>query len=300
MTSSNAHDHSTSGHEPPPRADAHDHDAHDHAAHDKHAGHSVAMFRDKFWLSFALTIPILIWGHMLPRVFGYTPPAVPGARWIAPALGTFVFAYGGWPFVRGAISELRDRLPGMMTLITLAITVAFGFSVAVTLGFPGMPLWEELASLVTIMLLGHWLEMRSIAQAEGALGELAKLLPSTAVRVRGSGTDEREEEVAASELRDGDLVLVRPGASVPADGVVRNGHSRVNEAMITGESAPVEKTDGSTVIAGTVNGAGSLRVEVTGTGERTALAGIMRLVRDAQTSKSRAQTLADRAARWLT
>ena len=274
--------------------------AHDHAAHDKHAGHSVAMFRDRFWLSFALTIPILIWGHMLPRVLGYTPPAVPGARWIPPVLGTIVFLYGGWPFVQGAIREIRARLPGMMTLIALAITVAFVFSAAVTLGFPGMPLWEELATLVAIMLLGHWLEMRSISQAEGALGELAKLLPSTAVRVTGEGAGERLEEVPVSALRDGEVVLVRPGASVPADGVVRAGRSSVNEAMITGESAPVEKVEGTKMIAGTVNGSGSLRVEVTGTGERTALAGIMRLVAQAQTSKSRAQALADRAARWLT
>ncbi|HEX3157678.1 MAG TPA: heavy metal translocating P-type ATPase, partial [Gemmatimonadaceae bacterium] len=189
---------------------------------------------------------------------------------------------------------------GMMTLISLAITMAFGFSLAVTLGFRGMPLWEELATLVTIMLLGHWLEMRSISQAQGALGELAKLLPSTAARVTGEGAAERVEEVPIARIHEGDVVLVRPGDGVPADGVVRSGRSAVNEAMITGESAPVEKSEGATVIAGTVNGAGSLRVEVTGTGDRTALAGIMRLVAEAQTSKSRAQTLADRAARWLT
>ena len=272
----------------------------DHAGHDKHAGHSVAMFRDKFWLSFALTIPILIWGHMLPRVLGYTPPAITGARWIPPVLGTVVFLYGGLPFVQGAIGEIRARLPGMMTLIALAITVAFVFSAAVTLGFPGMPLWEELATLVAIMLLGHWMEMRSISQAEGALGELAKLLPSTASRVTGEGAAERVQEIPVAELHDGDVVLVRPGASIPADGVVRSGRSSVNEAMITGESAPVEKVEGAKVIAGTVNESGSLRVEVTGTGERTALAGIMRLVEQAQTSKSRAQVLADRAARMLT
>ena len=271
-----------------------------HAGHDKHAGHSVAMFRDKFWLSFAMTIPILIWGHMLPRAFGYTPPMFPGAHWIPPVLGIAVFLYGGWPFVQGAGQEIRDRLPGMMTLIALAISVAFIFSLAVTLGFPGMPLWEELATLVTIMLLGHWMEMRSISQAQGALGELAKLLPATAVRVRGERAAEQMEEVPVGDLRDGDVVLVRPGANVPADGVVRSGHSAVNEALITGESAPVEKHDGDKVIAGSVNGSGSLRVEVTGTGDRTALAGIMRLVEQAQTSRSRAQALADRAAFWLT
>jgi Cu2+-exporting ATPase len=269
-------------------------------AHDRHAGHSVAMFRRKFWVSLALTIPILIWGHMLPSLFGYAPLHLRGAGVLVPVLGTAVFAYGGSPFVLGAVRELKDRLPGMMTLIALAIGVAFAFSAAVTLGFPGMPLWEELATLVTIMLLGHWLEMRSISQAQGALGELAKLLPDKAVRVRGEGTAERIEEVAVSELRNGDLILVRPGARVPADGIVRHGESTVDESVITGESVPVHKQPGARVIAGTVNTSGSLRVEVTGTGERTALAGIMRLVAKAQSSRSRAQALADRAAFWLT
>ncbi|HEX9754491.1 MAG TPA: heavy metal translocating P-type ATPase [Gemmatimonadales bacterium] len=254
------------------------------------------MFRDKFWVSLLLTLPTLVWGHMLPRLLGYTPPRFPGAYLIPPILGSAVYLYGGWPFVQGAWRELRSRLPGMMTLIALAITVAFVFSLAVTLGFPGMPLWEELATLVTIMLLGHWIEMRSISQAEGALAELVKLLPDKAVRIAG----DREEEVPLAALRDGDLVLVRPGASVPADGDVREGHSSVNESMITGESRPVEKNPGDRVIAGTVNEAGSLRVVVTGTGERTTLAGIMRLVDQAQRSRSRAQVVADRAAFWLT
>jgi Cu2+-exporting ATPase len=254
------------------------------------------MFRDKFWISLLLTIPTLVWGHMLPRALGYTPPGIPGAHWIAPVFGTVVFLYGGLVFLQGAIRELRDRLPGMMTLIALAISVAFVFSTVVTLGYPGMPLWEELATLVTIMLLGHWIEMRSISQAQGALGELAKLLPNTAVRLRGQDT----EEIPVGELREGDLVLVRPGASIPADGEVLEGSSDVNESMITGESRPVTKRAQDRVIAGTVNGAGSLRVRVTGTGDRTALAGIMRLVEQAQSSRSRAQALADRAAFWLT
>jgi Cu2+-exporting ATPase len=272
----------------------------DHAEHDSHEGHSPAMFRDKFWLSLALTAPILIWGHMLPRAFGYTPPTFPGAQWMSPLLGSAVFAYGGWPFVRGAVREIAARAPGMMTLIALAISVAFAFSSAVTLGFPGMPLWEELATLVVIMLLGHWLEMRSIAQAEGALGELAKLLPGMAVRITGEGAAEHVEEVPVSALREQDIVLIRPGAGIPADGVVRSGASAINEALITGESSAVAKAVGAKVIAGTVNGAGSLRVQVTGTGDKTALAGIMRLVAQAQSSKSRSQALADRAARWLT
>ena len=268
--------------------------------HDTHAGHSVAMFREKFWISLLLTLPTLIWGHMLQRAFGYRPPPIPGARWVPSVFGTAVFLYGGRPFLQGAIRELRDRLPGMMTLIALAITVAFGFSAAVTLGYPGMPLWEELATLVTVMLLGHWIEMRSITQAQGALTELAKLLPDTAVRIAREGGVERTEEVPVTLLRERDLILVRPGARIPADGVVRDGHSAVNESMITGESRPVEKNPGDRVIAGTVNETGSLRVDVTGTGERTTLAGIVRLVQQAQQSRSRAQALADRAAFWLT
>jgi Cu2+-exporting ATPase len=266
-----------------------------HAGHDKHAGHSVAMFRDRFWISLALTIPTLVWGHMIWNALGYGT-MLPGSEWIPPLFGTAVFLYGGTPFLRGAVQELRDRLPGMMTLIALAIGVAFTFSAMVTLGYPGMPLWEELATLVVIMLLGHWIEMRSISQAQGALKELAKLLPATATRVVG----ERAEEVPIEQLHEGDLVLVRPGARVPADGIVRDGASAVNESMITGESQPVDKQAGDRTIAGTVNGAGSLRVEVTGTGEHTALAGIMRLVEQAQGSRSRAQALADRAAFLLT
>jgi P-type Cu2+ transporter len=267
-----------------------------HAGHDKHAGHSVAMFRDKFWISLLLTLPTLVWGHMLQSALGYTAPHFPGSHWIPAVFGTAVFVYGGWVFVQGAIRELKDRQPGMMTLIALAISVAFIFSAVVTLGYPGMPLWEELATLVTIMLLGHWIEMRSISQAQGALSELGKLLPNTALRIVG----DQIEEVQVSELREGDLVLVRPGASIPADGVVREGVSLVNESMITGESRPVEKREGDRVVAGTVNESGSLRVEVTGTGERTALARIMRLVEQAQSSRSRAQALADRAAFILT
>src|SRR5262245_45597011 len=287
-------------------SDVTDHAHHAHASagtdhgmggHDKHAGHSVEMFRQKFRGTLLLSVPTVIWAPMIQHWFGYEAPGGPVAsRWIPAVFGTLVFGYGGWVFIQGAVSEIRDRLPGMMTLISLAITVAFVFSLAVTFGFPGSDLWWELATLVTIMVLGHWIEMRSISQAQGALNELAKLLPDTAVRIVG----DRTETVPTSELRDGDLVLVRPGASIPADGVVRDGSSDVNESMITGESRPIRKAAGDTVIAGTVTGSGSLRIEVTGTGEKTALAGIMRLVAQAQTSRSRAQALADRAAFLLT
>jgi Cu2+-exporting ATPase len=234
---------------------------------------------------------------MIQGWFGYAAPGgAVASRWVPAIFGTLVFAYGGWVFVRGAFGELRDRLPGMMTLISLAIGVAFVFSLAVTFGFPGSDLWWELATLVTVMVLGHWIEMRSISQAQGALHELAKLLPDSAVRIVG----DRIETVVVSELRNGDLVLVRPGASVPADGVVQDGRSDVNESMITGESRPVRKEAGAHTIAGTVNGSGSLRIQVMSTGENTALAGIMRLVAQAQTSRSRAQVLADRAAYVLT
>jgi Cu2+-exporting ATPase len=255
------------------------------------------MFRDKFWGTLLLSVPTMVWAPMIQHWFGYDAPGGSAAsRWVPAIFGTAVFAYGGLVFIRGAIGELRDRLPGMMTLISMAISVAFVFSLAVTLGFPGSDLWWELATLVTIMVLGHWIEMRSISQAQGALKELAKLLPDTALRLRGDQT----EAVAVSELRSGDVLLIRPGSSIPADAVVRDGSSDVNESMITGESRPVRKMSGDKVIAGTVNGSGSLRVEVTGTGDKTALAGIMRLVAQAQTSRSRAQALADRAAFALT
>ncbi|HET9385833.1 MAG TPA: heavy metal translocating P-type ATPase, partial [Gemmatimonadales bacterium] len=270
---------------------------HSHGTHDKHAGHSPAMFRRLFWLSFVMTVPAVIWSDHIQLLLGYQAPTVPGARWIPALFGTVVFLYGGRAFLQGAVRELRARLPGMMTLISLAILVAFVFSWIVELGLiRADALWWELATLVSIMLLGHWIEMRSIQRAEGALAELAKLLPDTATRVSG----DTEEEVPIAALHAGDVVLVRPGESIPADGVVRTGASAVNEAMITGESRPVKKHEGDAVIAGTVNGEGSLRVEVTGTGGDTKLSRIMRLVADAQRSKSRAQVLADRAAQMLT
>lgn len=268
-----------------------------HEGHDKHAGHSVEMFRTRFWVCLVLTVPALIWEPMLQDWFGYQAPVFPGSGWIPAVFGTVVFLYGGMVFLKGAFHELADRLPGMMTLIALAISVAFVYSAAVTLGLEGHALWWELSSLVTIMLLGHWIEMRSIFQAQGALKELAKLLPDKAERIL---KEDQTETIPLEQLQEGDLVLVRPGAGIPADGVVKSGKSAVNEAMITGESNPVDKHPGDNVIAGTVNTEGSLRVEVVGTGDKTALAGIMNLVEQAQSSRSRAQDLADRAAFFLT
>ena len=265
------------------------------ASHDRHAGHSVAMFRDKFWLSFALTIPVVFWSSDVQHWLGYRAPSFFGSELIPAVLGTIVFVYGGLVFVRGARGELADRRPGMMTLISLAIVVAFGTSLAATFRVFEVEVWWELATLITIMLLGHWLEMRAISQARGALNALAALLPDTAERVSGADI----QSVPLSELRVGDIVLVRPGARVPADGIVAEGAADVDESMITGESKTVAKAAGASVVAGTVASGGSLRVRVTATGDETALSGIMRLVAAAQASGSRTQALADRAAAIL-
>ena len=263
--------------------------------HDRHAGHSVAMFRDKFWLSLILTVPVVIWSHDVQLLLGYTAPHFPGSQWIPAVLGTVVFLYGGTVFLRGALPELRDRQPGMMTLISLAISVALVTSLAASAGFFEVEIWWELATLITVMLLGHWLEMRSIAQARGALAALAELLPATAERL----TDHGAEHVALAELRAGDLVLVRPGGRVPVDGTIESGTADVDESLITGESRPVARDPGQPVVAGSVVAGGSLRVTVTAVGEGTTLSGIMRLVEQAQSSRSRAQDLADRAAAVL-
>src|SRR3954447_24240887 len=264
-------------------------------AHDRHEGHSVAMFRDKFWLSLALTVPVVLLNPDIQDWLGYQLPSVPRIEYLPAILGTVIFVYGGLVFIRGARAELADRMPGMMTLISLAIVVAFVTSWAGSLGLLDVEIWWELATLITIMLLGHWLEMRSIAQARGALSALAELLPDTAERVTATGT----EEVAIAALIVGDVILVRPGARIAADGVVIEGSADVDESMITGESKAVGKEPGDSVVAGTVAAGGSLRVRVTATGDATALSGIMRMVAAAQASASRAQALADRAAAIL-
>jgi Cu2+-exporting ATPase len=265
------------------------------SSHDRHASHSVAMFRDKFWLSFALTIPVVFWSTDVQHWFGYTAPSFPGSKFIPAILGTIVFLYGGLVFIRGAWGELADHKPGMMTLISLAMVVAFGTSLTATFGFFEIDVWWEVASLITIMVLGHWLEMRAISQARGALNALAALLPDTAELVKGAEI----QPVSLSELRVGDIALVRPGARVPADGVVAKGSADVDESMITGESKTVSKVAGARVVAGTVASGGSLCVRITAVGDQTALSGIMRLVATAQDSGSRAQALADRAAAIL-
>jgi Cu2+-exporting ATPase len=267
-----------------------------HKGHDKHAGHNPDMFKQKFWLSLLLTIPTLIFSHTVQSWFGLHWE-FPNMEYIPAIFGIIIFFYGGLVFLKSAKAELADKQPGMMTLISMAITVAFGYSLASTLGLvEGMDFWWELATLVTIMLLGHWLEMVSVMNAQGALNELAKLLPDEAERVTKSGT----EKVAIGELKSGDVVLVRPGAQIPTDGEVTKGESDVNESMLTGESKPVKKVVKAVVIGGTINGSGSLTVKVTKTGSETALAGIMKLVAEAQSSKSKTQILADKAAYYLT
>ncbi|HJR19214.1 MAG TPA: heavy metal translocating P-type ATPase [Actinomycetota bacterium] len=270
--------------------------AHVTSSHDRHAGHSVEMFRNRFWISLALTIPVLLYAQMLWDWAGVDMPDLPAQKVVPFLLGTVVYVYGGSVFVRSAAGELRSRMPGMMTLVALGITTAYVYSAATTFLLEGEGFYWELATLVDVMLLGHWIEMRSIGRARGALGELAKLLPDTAERVTEHGV----EEVPASALSVEDVVLVRPGGRVPADGEVVEGSSHVDESMLTGESRPVAKAFGDVVVAGSVNGEGSLRARVTKTGEETALAGIARLVAEAEASKSRAQALADRAASLLT
>ncbi|MDY6872606.1 MAG: heavy metal translocating P-type ATPase, partial [Chloroflexota bacterium] len=254
------------------------------------------MFRRKFWISLALSIPVLVFSPTVQGWLGYSTPAFPLSQWIVPVFSIIVFIIGGLPFFKMSRGELKDKQPGMMTLISLALAVAFLYSVASTIFSLGDSFYWELVTLIDVMLLGHWIEMRSVRQASGALDELSKLLPDTAERVNADGNI---ETVRVSELQNEDLVLIRPGASAPADGEIIEGQSSMDESMITGESKPVSKAEGDKVVSGTINGDGSLRVKVTAVGDETTLAGIMRLVEEAQQSKSKTQILADRAAGWL-
>ncbi|MEV1058821.1 heavy metal translocating P-type ATPase [Micromonospora chalcea] len=260
-----------------------------------HAGHDPEQFRRRFWLSLALTLPIVATSHMVMDWFGYSLE-FPGVRWVGPVLGTVVFLYGGWPFLTGGLRELHERTPGMMLLISMAIVVAYLASAATSIGLFDLDFWWELAALVTIMLLGHWQEMRAVGQARGALGALAALLPDDAERLDDAG---RPHPVPVGELRVGDLVLVRPGGRVPADGRIVEGAAELDESMITGESRPVARAAGDRVVAGTVATDSTLRVRVDAVGADTALAGIGRLVAEAQASGGRAQVLADRFAALL-
>jgi Cu2+-exporting ATPase len=263
--------------------------------HDKHAGHDPEAFRRKFWLSLALTVPVVLTSEMVMDWFGYSLD-FPGISWVGPVLGSFVFLYGGWPFLVGGVREVRDRAPGMMLLISMAITVAYAASIATSAGLFDLDFWWELAALVTIMLLGHWQEMKAIGQAQGALAALAALLPDEAERVLADGS---VAAVPVADLGVGDVVRVRSGARVPADGRVVDGEAELDESMITGESRPVRRGIGDRVVAGTVANDSALRVRVDAVGEDTALAGIGRLVAQAQESSGRAQVLADRFAAVL-
>jgi len=279
------------GHGQPERGDA------EHARHGTHTGHGdhVAVFRRRFWWSLVLTIPIVVTSPMVMEWFGYELELY-GTESVGPVLGSIVYLWAGWPFLAGGWGEVRDRRPGMMLLIAMAITVAYGASLATSLDWFDLEFWWELAALITIMLLGHWQEMKALGQASSALAALAELLPDEAEVIRDDGS---VEVVSVGDLRPGDLVLVRSGARVPADGEIVEGDAELDESMVTGESRPVAKGPGDDVVAGTVSTDSSIRVRVDAVGEDTALAGIQRLVAEAQSSRSRAQALADRAAALL-
>lgn len=272
------------------------HAAQKHESHNPHAGHHTEDFLRKFWVTLALTVPIILYSD-LPEIFlGWTAPSFSGAMYLPAILGTIVFFYGGMVFLRGAQREMQAKLPGMMTLIALAISAAYLYSMWVVLSGEGMTLFWELSTLIAVMLIGHYVEMRAVQSAKGALRELADLLPSEAEVLR----DGKAIRVSLAELSLGDVVLVRPGGKVPADGVVVGGESEIDEALITGESRPVLKQAGSEVIAGSINGDGSLQIRLERLGDKTFLAGVMRLVAEAEGSKSRLQLLSDRAAFYLT
>jgi Cu2+-exporting ATPase len=265
--------------------------------HDKHEGHSPEMFRDRLWVSLALTVPILYFSDQIQEWFSYEAMSFAGSSWVTPVLATALYIYAGSVFLKGGWRELGARQPGMMTLISIAISVAYFYSLAVSLGLDGKPFYWELATLLDVMLLGHWMEMRSVQSASKALEHLAAMAPSVAHLVRDDGS---VEDVAVMRLSAGDRIMIRPGEQVPADGLIADGASNMNEAFLTGESRPVRKAVGDEAIAGAVNGEGALTVEITRTGDATTLSQIMRLVEEAQSSRSRFQALADRAAFWLT
>jgi Cu2+-exporting ATPase len=272
----------------------------DHAEHPGHAAHAhmIADFRRRFWVSLALTVPVLALAEMIQHWLGVRDAwAFPGRAYLEFSLASVIFFYGGWPFLRGLFDELRRRQPGMMTLVAVAISVAYLYSSVVVFGLAGEVLFWELATLIVIMLLGHWIEMRSVMGASRALEELVRLMPADAHRVRADGTT---EDVPVSALRHGDRVVVKPGEKVPTDGVIVSGSTTINQAFLTGESKPVEKGEGEEVIGAAINGESAIAVEVRRTGGETYLAQVIELVRRAQESRSHSQDLANRAASWLT
>ncbi|MGV2827877.1 heavy metal translocating P-type ATPase [Myxosarcina sp. GI1(2024)] len=268
---------------------------HGHGGHDKHAGHNPEIFKRRFFICLILTLPVLYFSSQLQSWLGYQAIEFPGSNWISPVLGIIIYFYGGWVFLKGAWHELRSQI-GMMTLIALAITVAFVYSLAVTLGLRGEPFYWELVTLVDIMLLGHWVEMASVQGASQALESLKELVPAQAHLLRNG----KVEDIPVSEVTAEDIILIRPGEQIPNDGEVIEGATEVDEAFLTGESRPIPKQEGDEVVAGSVNNAGSVKVRVTRTGDETTLSQIMRLVEEAQNSRSRYQVLADRTAYWLT
>lgn len=294
------HEHSNhgghAGHNHTEHAGHGEHGGHGHAGHAGHGDH-VAQFRRLFWIMLVLAIPVVGFSETFAHLIGYQLPDAEWTRWISPLLGTVIYFWGGRPFLTGAVSEIRSRKPGMMLLIALAITVAFVSSWGASLNLLDRELnfWWELALLVVIMLLGHWIEMRSLAQTTSALDSLAALLPDEAEKIDG----DEVVKVTPADLEVGDVVIVRPGASVPADGIIVDGSASMDESMVTGESKTVRRGEGEHVVAGTIATDSGLRIEVTATGGDTALAGIQKLVTDAQESSSRAQRLADKAAAWL-
>ena len=269
--------------------------SHVHGGHDKHAGHQTQDFLKRFWICLAITIPVLLLSHMVQQWFGFEL-TFNGDQYLLLLFSSFIYFYGGMPFLKGMVNEVRYNAIGMMTLVALAITVAFVYSVAVVFGLDGMDFFWELATLIDIMLLGHWLEMRSQMAASNALQSLVALLPSRVHVERNSEII----DIDIKELKKGDIALVKPGEKIPADGIVIDGRSFVNESMLTGESQPVKKEKDSKLIAGSLNGDGSLRIKVTGTGKESYLNKVIKLVESAQNAKSRTQNLADKVAKWLT
>ncbi len=275
----------------------HEHNSHTHEGHDhtSHHHHMIKDFRKRFWISLIITLPILVLSPFIQDILGYNLEFY-FSKYLLFGLSTIIFFYGGWPFITGLLDEIRSKKPGMMTLIAVAITVAFGYSTVTTFGVKGDSFFWELATLIDIMLLGHWIEMKSVVNASGALQSLVELMPDKAHR----WDDDETTDVSVKELKNNDVVLVRPGEKIPVDGIITDGESHINESMVTGESKPVQKSKDDKVIGGTINGKSSIKVKVEGVGEDSYLNKVIRMVKEAQNRKSNSQRLADRIAFWLT